>query len=290
MIEFELDISPESVIVNLTLNTFHQKLPFNAVHCGKFFAGKNYFTKRDSLDNYLLIVTTDGTGEMTWRAKSCILNPGSAVLIDCNTLHEYRTAHNGRWSFYFIHFNTMSIGGYSSVLLKNLTPVMLNAPGRVYDFMEDVCRISPDAQGKDYFVISNIISGILTEMICSVSGSNLPFVTPGREDITELQEYIKTNCTDELGIDSFMKKINLSRHYLIHIFKEQTGMAPCQYMHMCRVSRSQKLLTESDMSVSQIAEAVGYSGAAVFIRHFRNFNNITPDKYRREFRCYHEKL
>ena len=124
---------------------------------------------------------------------------------------------------------------------------------------------------------------LLTEMVCSVPDDDKKNMSSARADITELQKYIEENFACELGIDDFMSRTNLSRHYLIHMFKDHTGISPCRYMHMCRISASQKLLTDTDLSVSQISEAVGYGSAAVFIRHFKDFNNITPQKYRKEF-------
>ena len=78
-----------------------------------------------------------------------------------------------------------------------------------------------------------------------------------------------------------MNHINLSRHYLIHTFKKQIGISPYQYMHMCRINYSQTLLSETDMTISEIADKAGYNSTAVFIRHFKAFNKITPGKYRR---------
>jgi len=286
MLEFYMDTNDNSKSVNLTLSTMHQRLPFNAVYCGEFHTGDKYFTKRDGLNNYLILVTVDGRGELSWHGRSCFLEKGSAVLIDCNTFHEYKTSSGKEWHFYFLHFNAVSMSGYNNLLLKSLTPVILRCPDVVYNLMKELNTISLFSDTKTYFIISNIISQLLTEMICSVSEEDEAMLQSGREDIRKLQEYIESNFEKELCIDDFMRCTNLSRHYLIHLFKEQTGISPYRYMHMCRIIHSQKLLITTDLSLTQIAESTGYGSVAVFIRHFKAFNNITPNKYRQEFYCY----
>lgn len=283
MVEYLLDMYKNSKANSVTQNSFQQSLPFCVASCGELFATDKYFTKRDGLDNYLLFVTVDGLGKMTCNGQTCLLEPGSALIIDCNNSQDYRTAENHTWHFYYLHFNALSMSGYSNLLFKQLTPVILRQPDYVVKIMEEIYRLSFGSESKTYIQLSNHISNILTEMVCSLSDGDYAGTLSYREDINALQKFIQNNFQSELHIDDFMKHTNLSRHYLIHTFKRQIGISPYQYMHMCRINHAQKLLTTTDMSISQIAEISGYNSSAVFIRHFKFFNKTTPAKYRSEF-------
>ncbi len=103
-----------------------------------------------------------------------------------------------------------------------------------------------------------------------------------RRDVSELAEYIRQNCAEELHIDDFMEKMNLSKYYLIRLFRQHMGVTPYKYMHQCRVRRAEELLRTTELPVERIAETVGYGDTVNFIRHFSQSTGTTPNCYRRE--------
>lgn len=284
MQDFILDITEKSYANNLTITPLQRSLPFCAVSCGKFYAGEKYFTKRDCLNNYLLLVTTYGTGKIICKGQTCLLKPGNAVIIDCNIPHEYQTATHDVWHFYYLHFNALSFAGYGEFFLNTLTAIPLSSFHRICDLIEKLYHLSFCYDTKTSIIISNIISDILTEMVCSCSDADKTNMQSVRKDIQALKEYISEHFTNELHIADFMEQIHLSRHYLIHIFKKQIGISPYQFMHMCRIHHAQSLLIHTDQSISQIAENSGYNSTTVFIRHFKAFQQMTPKEYRMHFR------
>ena len=130
--------------------------------------------------------------------------------------------------------------------------------------------------------MSNLISDILTEMVCSLAENGKEDTALNRPDILNLAEYIRTNYRENLHIEDFCKYSNLSRHYLIRVFERQMGMPPYRYLHMCRIKQAQILLRTTYWSVAEIAEQVGYESDTVFIRHFRSLSGMTPGTYRKE--------
>lgn len=282
MLEFNLDFTADSPTHSLTLSGVQQLLPFHAVECGQFHMGEQYYTRRDGLDNYLLIVTTEGCGRMSWLGQSCVLEPGSAVLIDCELYQDYGTMPGKEWHFYYLHFNALSMEGYRNVLLRKLTPVSLRSPDEVEKSIRRLYNVSFESNVASYATISHLISGILTEMVCSLADNGENDARLNRTDIASLTQFIRNNFDKELHIDDFIKHTRLSRHYLIHVFERQIGMSPYRYLHMCRVNHAQVLLKTTDMTVAEIAYSIGYSSPAVFIRHFKSFNGVTPRIYRSE--------
>jgi len=282
MLEYNLDLRNNSYSYSPTLDDFAKSFPFYCTDSGKFFAGEKYMTRRDGFDSFLLIVTTDGAGKMIYGSQSCILEKGSAVLIDCNVYQEYSTCEGENWDFYFLHFNAACFDGYKNALLSSLTPITLKNPKAVEKLIEKIYRLSFKNDVLSYSSIANNISAILTEMLYSLADDDKSTVMLQRSDISLLAEYIRENCTKNLHLDNFTDKVNLSKHHLIRIFSRQMGMSPYKFMHMCRINRAQLLLRSTDMTVEQIAFEVGYNDSVVFIRHFKTFNNTTPAAYRKE--------
>lgn len=282
MVEFYLDYKKGSKSHGFTPEDFQETLPFHALDCGFFAMGDRYYTRRDGTENYLLIVTVDGRGKMTWNGASCVLEPGSAVLIDCNIYQDYRTVPGEEWSFYYLHFQALSMEGYRNIFLRRLTPVKLRMAEPVKEWMEQIYQSSFHTNAAGYIRISNYISNLLTEMVCSLADDKESDTQLNRADISDLAEHIRKHYREDLHIEDFMRFASLSRHYLIHVFERQMGMPPYRYLHMCRINRAQILLKSTDLSVAQIAEQVGYNSVAVFIRHFKSFIGVSPGVFRNE--------
>lgn len=282
MLEFILELSDESKGNSLTPNSFCRLLPFYAVTVGEYYTNPSYITKRDGLDNFLMIITLEGEGNMSYMGGSCVLEKGSAVVIDCNQYQEYSTGECGSWHFWFVHFSGAAVEAYKSILTRTLTPVNISDIEHITEKMRELYDASFENDTKAYIKISNIISSLLTDIVLSMAKNNEKESSLNRKEINELTAFISKNYEKDLHIEDFTELTRLSKYYLIHIFKKQTGMSPHQYLNMCRVNASQKLLTSTGMSVEEIALKVGYKSSAVFIRQFKAFNKITPHTYRNE--------
>ncbi len=281
MLEYHMDPLPGSYHYSPTLDDFAKSFPFYCTEAGEYVMGDKYYTKRDDFQSFLLILTTDGCGRMSYKGQNCLLEKESAVLIDCSLYQEYATLPGHRWHFYYIHFNALSLKGYRETLMDTLTPVKLRSLKYGCELMEQICRLSHHTDILSYAAQSNAISCILTEMLYSLVNDNAHSFSLNRMDVAALAEYIHNHCTEQLHLDDFTQFINLSKHHLIRVFGKQFGMSPYKYMHLCRVNRAQNLLRTTDMTVAQIAYAVGYNDPVIFIRHFRTFNGTPPGAYRK---------
>jgi len=104
MLDYNLDISQQSISQPYTSANVAKSFPFYINTCGYFEAGSGYYTVRDSKQASLLLFTHAGQGEMKYKDTQCVLEPGSAVLVNCMALHEYRTISAEPWVFYWMHF------------------------------------------------------------------------------------------------------------------------------------------------------------------------------------------
>jgi AraC family transcriptional regulator len=97
-------------------------------------------------------------------------------------------------------------------------------------------------------------------------------------------EYIHDNLTEDIGLRNLAKIANLSQFRFAHNFKQATGLAPHQYVIRERLTRAQKMLRETDLSVTTIAFAVGCGSPSRFTLLFRRANGVIPSVYRASFR------
>lgn len=103
---------------------------------------------------------------------------------------------------------------------------------------------------------------------------------PSDYRILRLLERINARPEREESVAEWAAFCGLKRTYFHELFLRETGLTPKAYRHQLLMKRAANLLQESGMSVSQIAEKLGYTSIHPFSRHFSAYYGITPTSYR----------
>ncbi|MDD2442707.1 MAG: AraC family transcriptional regulator, partial [Eubacteriales bacterium] len=99
--------------------------------------------------------------------------------------------------------------------------------------------------------------------------------------IKNIQEYIETFYMDpSLSLGKLAGRFGLSEPYLSHIFKERTGENLSNCLERIRINNAHALLSETNMSIDDIALKVGYYSADTFRKAFKRYHGISPAMYR----------
>lgn len=96
----------------------------------------------------------------------------------------------------------------------------------------------------------------------------------------QVKTYIEQNFVRDLSLADLALHVHVSPYHLGHLFKEECGLAPIQYLIQCRIEEAKRLLRESSYSILDVAEAVGYPNPNYFNQMFKKMVGISPGKYR----------
>lgn len=96
----------------------------------------------------------------------------------------------------------------------------------------------------------------------------------------EIIRYIKDNYNKFISLDLVAQKFQLNPSYLSTYIKKKIGMSFVEYMRILRIGNAKKLLTETDMDISEISEVLGFTDTSSFIRYFKKSEETTPKQYR----------
>jgi transcriptional regulator GlxA family with amidase domain len=100
-------------------------------------------------------------------------------------------------------------------------------------------------------------------------------------------EFIQSNHTDpELSLRSAAGRVRLSTYHLSRWLKHETGTGFSQHLRAARVTHASELLQSTDLSVKEIAGAVGYSNTNALDRNFKAAFTTTPQEYRNRMDAY----
>ncbi len=109
----------------------------------------------------------------------------------------------------------------------------------------------------------------------------------GRRDGTEQNRLVKeiaaflcASVGDRIQIEDLAHRFGISGKYLIRVFHSVTGQTPMAFLSGLRVESAKRLLSVTDLRISDIAAETGFYDAAHFIRVFREKEETTPKMFR----------
>lgn len=93
--------------------------------------------------------------------------------------------------------------------------------------------------------------------------------------------YLHEHYTEPVSRDDLARHLGMNGDYLTYCFRTEVGMAPIAYLNRYRVNQAKELLTEREMSITEVALAVGFSDSSYFGRVFRRQVGVSPETYRK---------
>lgn len=93
--------------------------------------------------------------------------------------------------------------------------------------------------------------------------------------------YIDAHYCEDITTEALAGLMYVSVSYFCRFFKKVTGTTAAAYISEFRIKKSFPLLENTDMSMSEIAEKVGFDDPNYFSRVFRSTTGITPSEYRK---------
>ncbi|WP_411342425.1 AraC family transcriptional regulator [Paenibacillus sp. WLX1005] len=103
----------------------------------------------------------------------------------------------------------------------------------------------------------------------------------GRTSLLEVLQYIEEHyrtCT----LKELARQFSFNANYLSNLLKKQTGQTFSQLVRSQRMLHAAELLRQTDRSIEQIVEEVGYESLSFFYDKFAGYYGMTPAQYRKQ--------
>lgn len=92
--------------------------------------------------------------------------------------------------------------------------------------------------------------------------------------------YIKTNISRPIKISEITEFLGITQPYLYKIFVLKCGMSPKQYIENQKFEFAKKLLSDTQIPISDISRSTGFENPLAFSRAFKKSVGISPSKFR----------
>ena len=229
-----------------------------------------------------LFYVTGGKGQFLIRDQIHPVDRNDLVIINPNVPHtetgldsnplEYivlgisgvELAGNGSFNGQFLILKDAENKELTACIHNVLREMELKHPG-----YEDVCQ-----------AYTEILVIRLMRNIAISAGGDLQGSSDNPQCAT-VKRYIELHFKESLTLDQLAAEAHMNKYYLAHVFKREYGVSPIHYMISLRIEESKYLLSETDLTMSQIAQILGFSSPSYFSQAFRKTHGTSPMDYRR---------
>lgn len=171
-------------------------------------------------------------------------------------------------------------------------------------FEEHVIRFEEPTQAKIISILNEmeqewnsynayselLLKGMLNRLIILclreriISGSHILSLEKKHDCLADAIQYIKTHLRESPSLDETARSINISASYLSKIFINHLNTSYSAFVLNEKLTLAGKLLTDTNLSISEIALEAGFSGSSYFSDCFKRSTGLSPLRFRKENR------
>ncbi|QJD84614.1 helix-turn-helix domain-containing protein [Cohnella herbarum] len=239
--------------------------------------------KHDDLCEILYV--SEGEGLFVIDNITYTASKGDILVYNGGVLHEERSNPDHPLKTYFCGVGQLRIEGLRDHYLfsPGIRPVIPTGPyshqveGYISTLFEEL--------KSQVFGFEIVCQNVLVSLIVSVlrilnsQSEAAPASSPSLGLL--IKEYIDINYTRDIPLNEIANRLYISPFYLSHIFKEETGTSPINYLIQRRIGEAKKLLLTTRMPIQEITETVGYSNANYFSTLFKKVTGQSPSQFRK---------
>ncbi len=97
------------------------------------------------------------------------------------------------------------------------------------------------------------------------------------------RDHIDRNFATDIDLDEAASVAGLSKFHFHRLFRSLYGVTPGAYLSNRRIERAQDLLRATNLTVTEVCMAVGYSSVGSFTTRFRDVVGETPGEFQRRW-------
>ncbi len=266
------------MIYNGYQNNDKKSFGVSIVSSGHIFARKGRKVERpNGRGDYLLFYVAKGSAYF-YLDKEVELKEGSFVIFkpfekQIHVQKDYNVSE-----FYYVHFNVDSQVELSN--FKSSTPYNVKASSKIRDLFEEIIT---ELQSKQPFYEKMCVLKLFNLLTLLERKSQKETTIKGRyvDKISFVIQKMNKEYYNNYSLDEYAKMCNLSKYHFLRIFKEIVGLTPIEYRNEIRLEHAKELLTDTDYSIEEICETLGFSSNSYFCETFKKRFLKSPSQYRK---------
>ncbi|MBN1909731.1 MAG: AraC family transcriptional regulator [Pirellulales bacterium] len=246
-----------------------------------------------TLPEFQIVYITAGQGEFeSGPTGQRLITPGTVFLLFPGVWHRYRPACKTGWDEYWVSFagrnmESLQLEGFfvpERAVLKAGPAHALLSP--FHTLLE---RLRDEVPGFPHLIAADTME-LLAAILAATASDSIELVAKGPRDITTFEDRIVAEAMrliweqshEPLTVEKVARQLPLTRRSLERRFRTVVGHTIHEEIVHCRVERATRLLTNTNLSIQEVAMAAGFASTDTIRRTFQRVQGVSPRDYRRK--------
>lgn len=220
--------------------------------------------------------------------------PGEILIIPPGELHELTAPNTGKRLIFMFDISIISklksFSGIQSLLVQPIYITPDTYPSIYDDIYSLLMNMKEEYFGANEYAELTIYSFLIDlfvklgyhhiykqDLFPNVS---LPKQKEYVRKFNQLLTYIDQHYMEELDLDHLSESVGFSKYHFLRLFKQYMGTTLGDYVTICRIKASEKLLCNPDLSIAEVSSRSGFTSISTFNRLFKQYKKCSPTEYR----------
>lgn len=256
----------------------HKKAPFYISLAGVTYPTPTYHITRTKADTFVIEYVTDGEGYVFADGKMNYVGKDTVYLLVAGEKHDYYADSENPFQKIFLNIS----GEFCKqiILAYGLSgKYFFDGNGLKPTFEKIVDIIGSNMPDRE---MQTVLQGIFVEIISKLSIATQE--NKHSDEALKLKNYLDSNISRLVSVKELAKIIFRSQDYCQKLFSREFGITPYAYQLERKMQTAKSLLADTDLSVGEITEKLGYTDIHYFSNLFQKKCGYRPTEYRKSRR------
>ena len=252
---------------------------FGHITCTGHFQGKNHCHPF-----WELIYVTGGQGIFRYGRHSYRVSKGDFFLFKPHFQHQFSNTSPTPYSNLYIGFSFQQI---PEPLMKKQIPFYLNRQPGSETLRGKLTSLCNHANVTEELLQAKLPTALeiilhMTSLLTDAGKPASALETKMAIVSKRIQEFLTANIRRSVTAREVTNLFYNSPHYVADLFKESSGLSIKEYHHALRMEEAHRLLRNTNLSITEIADHLGFDNLHYFSRRFKQYYKLAPRALRQK--------
>lgn len=233
-----------------------------------------------TLDEYQIVYIPEGSGLLETNKRKTQVEGGHVILLTPGLWHRYRPNPETGWREYWVGFSGPGFATiFDAHFFGGRTLFRVRESVEMLETFEALIA-SAQASGPALQQTMAAQTSLLLARIYASTLAHPPAAKEASKIVQRAREMMLSLESREQPLEEMARTLGTSYSNFRRTFREHTGVGPHQYRLHLKLSHARDLLTNTELSVKEVAFQSGFEDEQYFCRFFRKAMGRTPSSYR----------
>lgn len=253
---------------------------------GTTFSDEFHVSERHVHDYWEFILVAAGNGQITIDSQHFNAGPGDMFVYPPGMEHIEESYINNKLTMHVLSIiNTSDLRFMSFWPIGDLEYIRISGTWLNTAFSTIVKQMIQELKKKEtaYQVRIQALSFQFQSLLMKFAEKKTDdtIINNLYQHISRARSFIQANYHKNITLADIASNTFISTHYLSRLFKRYTGFSPMNYLMLLRIRNAQKLLRETELSITEVSRKVGYQDLQYFSSIYKQKTGQSPRDYRK---------